>query len=181
MMLRLSAPKQSYDKITSVFRGAHVLAEGWSPFSGVVSTATWRMQQDIDLLHVPEYTRKSCVCCILLATHWHPILCQPAALWMRVTAVKAVLPFIVSGVTLRQQHPDWPATNIPFEMQASSCAANPARHIPFLRWLAAMRWAMRRVATIILRAGGGSCGANPPNRRANMPKRLQRIERLSRV
>ena len=66
-------------------------------------------------------------------------------------------------------------------MQAACCAANPAPHIPFWRWLAAERRALRRVAAIILRAGLGSWEANPCNRGANTPKRLQRKKRLSRV
>ena len=77
-------------------------ARTWSLFHGVVFSVLCCVQQDSDVLHVLEYTRKSCVCCIPLATHWHPILYQPAALWMRLTVVKAVVPLHRHEVTLRQ-------------------------------------------------------------------------------
>ncbi len=70
------------------------------------------------------------------------------------------------------------ADGVELGVQAAFRAPDTTGNIPFLRRLAAVRWAFRWVASIMIRSGFGPSPASAAKIRSNTPNRLQRMKRL---
>ena len=61
------------------------------------------------------------------------------------------------------------ADSIELGVQSTLCAPDTTGNIPFFRRLAAVRWAFRWVASIMMRSGFGPSPASPAKMRSNTP------------
>ncbi|ESZ12152.1 hypothetical protein X737_27500 [Mesorhizobium sp. L48C026A00] len=89
---------------------------------------------------------------------------------------------MVAHLAFRQEQDDRPSVSIADGMQlgvqSALGAPDTAGNIPFLSRLAAVRWAFRWIASIMMRSGLGPSPANAAKILSNTPSRLQRMKRL---
>lgn len=89
---------------------------------------------------------------------------------------------VVAHLAFRQEQDDRPAVTVAdgVELGVQPALGSPdtTGNIPFLSRLAAVRWAFRCVASIMIRSGFGPSPARPAKMRSNTPIRLQRMKRL---
>ena len=91
-------------------------------------------------------------------------------------------PLVVAHLAFRQEQDERPAVavadGVELGVQPAFGAPDTAGNIPFLSRLAAVRWAFRWVASIMMRSGFGPSPASPAKMRSKTPSRLQRMKRL---
>lgn len=89
---------------------------------------------------------------------------------------------VVAHLAFRQQQDDRPAVTaadgVELGVQPAFGSPDTTGNIPFLSRLAAVRWAFRCVASIMMCSGFGPSPASPAKMRSNTPIRLQRMKRL---
>src|SRR5690606_11881765 len=89
---------------------------------------------------------------------------------------------VIAHLAFRQEQDDRPAVTVAdgveLGVQPAFGAPDTTGNIPFLSRLAAVRWAFRWVASIMMRSGFGPSPASPAKMRSNTPSRLQRMKRL---
>src|SRR5690606_31775472 len=89
---------------------------------------------------------------------------------------------VIAHLPFAEQQDQWPAFAIAhgmeFRVQTASGASDTSGNSPFLSRLAAVRWALRWVASIINWSGFPPSAASPAKILLNTPSRLQRMKRL---
>ena len=89
---------------------------------------------------------------------------------------------VVAHLAFRQEQDERPsvtvADGVELGVQPAFGAPDTTGNIPFLSRLAAVRWALRWVASIMMRSGFGPSPASPAKMRSKTPSRLQRMKRL---
>src|SRR5690606_27630776 len=87
---------------------------------------------------------------------------------------------VVAHLAFRKEQDDWPsvtvANGMEFRVQPTFGSPDTTGNIPFLSRLAAVRWAFRCVASIMMRSGFGPSPASPAKMRSNTPSRLHRMK-----
>jgi len=89
---------------------------------------------------------------------------------------------VVAHLAFRQEHDDRSpftiANGVELRVQPALGSPDATGNIPSLGRLAAVRWAFRWVASIMMRSGLGPSPASPAKMRSNTPIRLQRMKRF---
>jgi hypothetical protein len=87
---------------------------------------------------------------------------------------------VVAHLAFRREQDDRPSVTgadcIELRVQPALGSPNTTGNIPLFSRLAAVRWAFRCVASIMVRSGFGPSPANPAKMRSNTPIRLQRMK-----
>src|SRR5262245_53429595 len=109
-----------------------------------------------------------------------PITEQRRGRWQRIEYQSCALMIVhlTFGKQQNQRLARVIADGVELRVQSALRPPDTTGNIPFFRRLAAVRWAFRWVASIMMRSGLGPSAASPAKMRSNTPRRLQRMKRL---